>query len=85
MLTRKGSLLGSNRRFYVNDEKTYNITGVEFIPANSDTSSGIIPRSSIITFGKDLLVVQDDFIEKLIKSPSAIEHYQEVEKKKIML
>lgn len=81
VLTRKGSLLGQTGDFYVNDEETYNITGVEFIPANSDTSSGIIPRSSIITFGKDLLVVQDDFIEKLIKSPSAIEHYQEVEKK----
>ncbi len=81
VLTRKGSLLGQTGDIYVNDEETYNITGVEFIPANSDSSSGIIPRSSIITFGKDLLVVQDDFIEKLIETPSAIEPYEEIEKK----
>ena len=81
VLTRKGSLLGQAGDIYINDEETYNITGVEFIPAGSETSTGIIPRSSIITFGKDLLVVQDDFIEKLIQTPSAIEPYPQDEKK----
>ena len=42
--------------------------------------SGIIPRSSIITFGKDLLVVQDDVIDQLIESPHSIEEESEEKK-----
>ncbi len=81
VLTKKGSLLGEAGDIYFNDEESYNITGVEFVPAKSATQSGIIPRSSIITFGKNLLVVQDDFIDKLIETPSAIEEIPEDEKK----
>lgn len=81
VLTKKGSLLGEAGDIYFNDEESYNITGVEFVPAKSATQSGIIPKSSIITFGKNLLVVQDDFIEKLIESPSAIQEVSQDEKK----
>lgn len=82
VLTKKGSLLGEAGDIYFNDEESsYNIIGVEFVPAKSTTPSGIIPRSSIITFGKNLLVVQDDFVEKLLESPSAIEEVTEDEKK----
>lgn len=73
VLTKKGSLLGETGDIFVNEQNTYNITGVEFVPASTSMQSGIIPRSSIITFGKDLLVVQDDFIDQLIESPNAIE------------
>ncbi len=72
VLTRKGSLLGETGDIFVNEQDTYNITGVEFVPANKGIKSGIIPRSSIITFGKNLLVVQDDFIDQLIETPSDI-------------
>ena len=72
VLTRKGSLLGETGDIYIN-ENDYNITGVDFIPADPESGSGVIPRSSIITFGKNLLVVQDDFIDKLIEAPNAIE------------
>lgn len=82
VLTKKGSLLGQAGDIYIDDEDNYNIIGVEFIPSDSETSTGIIPRSSIISFGKDLLVVNNDFIEKLIQTPSAIETYTEDEKKK---
>ncbi|NLM76098.1 MAG: hypothetical protein GX187_08410 [Clostridiaceae bacterium] len=81
VLTKKGSLLGQAGDIYIDDEDNYNIIGVEFIPSDSETSTGIIPRSSIISFGKDLLVVNNDFIEKLIQTPSAIETYTEDEKK----
>lgn len=80
VLTKKGSLLGEAGDIYFDDE-SYNITGVEFVPATSTTPSGIIPRSSIITFGKNLLVVQDDFVEKLTQSPSAIEEVPGDQKK----
>ncbi|MCX7772086.1 MAG: PRC-barrel domain-containing protein [Clostridia bacterium] len=72
VLTKKGSLVGETGDIYINEDENYNITGVEFVPAKSETKSGIIPRSSIITFGKNLLVVQDDVIERLTETPSAI-------------
>lgn len=72
VLTRKGSLLGETGDIYIDEDNFYNITGVEFIPSDSSTCTGIIPRSSIITFGKNLLVVQDDFIDNLVELPSAL-------------
>lgn len=83
VLTRKGNLLGEAGDIFFNEEDTYNITGVEFLPASSDLKSGIIPRSCIITFGKNLLVVQDDFIDQLIETPSAIRTDIADEKKNI--
>lgn len=81
VLTKKGSLLGETGDIIVDEQNSYNITGVEFLPADSSVKSGIIPRSSVITFGKDLLVVQDDFIDQLIESTSAIQEVLEEEKK----
>lgn len=85
VLTRKGSLLGETGDIFVNEQDTYNITGVEFVPANNGIKSGIIPRSSIITFGKNLLVVQDDFVDQLIETPSAINAEPIDEKKNFSL
>jgi uncharacterized protein YrrD len=84
VLTKKGSLLGETGDIYINDEESYNITGVEFIPSSNSIPSGIIPRSSIITFGKNLLVVQDDFINRLVEM-SSIEDTLIGEKKNIDL
>lgn len=85
VLTKKGSLLGETGDIYINEDDTYNITGVEFIPSSDDVSSGVIPRSSIITFGKNLMVVQDDFLDKLIEKSSEIKEVLEDEKKNINL
>ncbi len=85
VLTKKGSLLGETGDFFVNEQNTYNITGVEFVPADDSMQSGIILRSSIITFGKDLLVVQDDVIDQLIESPHSIEEESSEEKKNFSL
>ena len=73
VLTKKGSLLGETGDIIVNEQDAYNITGVEFIPTDPSTKAGIIPRSSIITFGKDLLVVQDDFVDQLIEASNTID------------
>ncbi|MGI6084558.1 MAG: PRC-barrel domain-containing protein [Acetivibrionales bacterium] len=81
VLTKKGSLLGEAGDILINELNLYNIIGVEFVPANTSMRSGIIPRSSIITFGKDLLVVQDDFIDQLIESPHAVSEESSEEKK----
>lgn len=83
VLTRKGSLLGEAGDIHINDEGAYSITGVEFIPTNSSIRSGIIPRSSVITFGKNLLVVEDNFVDKLIDSPNGIDTSEEEKKNTI--
>ena len=69
VLTKKGSLLGETGDIYINeDDESYAIIGVEFIPGKPDMKSGIIPRSSIITFGKNLLVVNDDVMDMMWNS-----------------
>lgn len=73
VLTKKGSLLGEAGDIYINeDDASYAITGVEFIPGKPDMKSGIIPRSSIITFGKNLLVVNDDVMDMMLEAPHDI-------------
>lgn len=73
VVTKKGSLLGEAGDVYINeDDESYAIIGVEFIPAKPDLKSGIIPRSSIITFGKNILVVNDDVTETLLDAPHDI-------------
>lgn len=74
VLTKKGSLLGETGDIYINeDDESYAIIGVEFIPGKPDMKSGIIPRSSIITFGKNLLVVNDDVMDMMLEAPHDID------------
>lgn len=73
VLTKKGSLLGEAGDIYINeDDQSYGIVGVEFLPEKPNMKSGIIPRSSIITFGKNLLVVNEDVMDMLLDVPSEI-------------
>ncbi len=70
VLTRKGSLLGEAGDIYVNEDDACGIVGVEFVPGTQKVQAGVIPRETIITFGKNLLVVEEDFSEKLMPKPS---------------
>lgn len=82
VLTKKGTLLGEAGDIYINeDDQSYAIVGVEFIPNKPDLKSGIIPRSSIITFGKNLLVVNDDVTDMLLDVPGDIDSLAEHQKK----
>ena len=66
VLTRKGSLLGEVGDVFVNEDDSCAIIGVEFVPGSSKVKAGIIPRNNIITFGKNLLVVEEGFAENLL-------------------
>ncbi|HPU22374.1 MAG TPA: PRC-barrel domain-containing protein [Thermoclostridium caenicola] len=82
VLTKKGTLLGETGDIYINEnDQSYPIVGVEFIPNKPDLKSGIIPRSSIITFGKNLLVVNDDVTDTLLDIPGDIDSLAEQQKK----
>jgi len=78
VVTKKGSLLGEAGDIYINeDDESYSIMGVEFIPGKPNLKGGIIPRSSIITFGKNILVVNDDVIDSLLEAPHDISNLAE--------
>lgn len=73
VLTKRGSLLGETGDLLLEEKEDCKIIGVEFVPSSDDVKSGIIPRSCIITFGKNLLVVDDNLLEELTESPFATE------------
>jgi len=82
VLTKKGTLLGEAGDIYINEnDQSYAIVGVEFIPNKPDLKNGIIPRSSIITFGKNLLVVNDDVTDMLLDVPGDIDSLADQQKK----
>ncbi|MBP7175006.1 MAG: PRC-barrel domain-containing protein [Thermoclostridium sp.] len=70
VLTKKGSLIGETGDIYVDVNKECNIVGIEYIADITQKKIRMIPRSSVITFGKTLLVVEDDVQEKLLDDPS---------------
>ncbi len=70
VLTKKGSLIGETGDIFVDVESGCGIVGIEYIADITQKRIRIIPRSSVITFGKNLLVVEDNVQEKLIDDPS---------------
>lgn len=56
VLTRKGMLIGTVSEFLIDDEAGGKIAGCELSPADN-TEKKIIPSEQIVTFGKDILVV----------------------------
>lgn len=68
ILTKKGNLIGKTGDFYV-DEEEFSISGLEFIDSvEENTETKIILRKDVITFGKKLIIVEEDVIENLLSS-----------------
>ncbi len=59
VLTKKGKLIGTVSEFLVDDNNEGKIAGCELAPADASGNKGIIPADQIITFGKDVLVVNE--------------------------
>lgn len=72
VLTKKGSLIGETGDIFVDVDNGCNIVGIEYIADITQKKVRIIPRSSVIAFGKTLLVVEDDVQSKLLDDPSAL-------------
>lgn len=81
VLTKKGRLIGEIGDIYVNDEDKCSIIGLEYIADITHKSIRIIPRDSIITFGKNLVVVKDDVEAHLLDKPSELATDDSDEKK----
>lgn len=72
VLTKKGRLIGEIGDIYVNEEDNCSIIGVEFIADITQKIIRFIPRDSIVTFGKNLVVVKDDVESKLLNNAAQL-------------
>lgn len=83
VLTKKGRLIGEIGDIYINEEDNCTIIGLEYIADITQKSIRIIPRDSIITFGRNLVVVKEDVESKLLDRASelATEDTTDLEKK----
>ncbi len=72
VLTKKGRLIGEIGDIYVNEDDNCTIIGLEFIADITQKNVRIIPRDSIITFGKNLVVVKDDVEATLLNNAAQI-------------
>lgn len=72
ILTKKGTLIGEVGDIYIDEEDSCKIAGLGYITDANNDKVRIIPRESVITFGKNLLVVEDDVESKLLDSAAQL-------------
>jgi len=72
VLTKKGSLIGETGDIFIDVDKECSIIGIEYIADITQKKVRIIPRSCVITFGKTLMIVEDDVQSKLLDDPSSL-------------
>lgn len=68
VLTKFGKMIGEIGDFYVDEQNRCKISGLEFITDITQRKAKIIPRKSIITYGKNLTIVEDNCESTLIDS-----------------
>jgi len=61
VLTKKGTLVGEIGDVCVNEENCCRITALEHVNSSSHDKLKLIPRDKVITFGKNLIIVEEDF------------------------
>lgn len=70
VMTRKGRLAGTIDELMIEDESG-NILGCRWVPADAAAARGYIPAAKVVTFGKELLVVADDFEQAVVENFTA--------------
>jgi uncharacterized protein YrrD len=72
VMTKKGRLIGSTGDFYVDEDNACRIVGLEFFSDKYTENPKIIQRLSVITFGKNLIITNDDVEGLLIDNAEHI-------------
>lgn len=83
VLTKKGRLIGEIGDIYIDEDNNCRIAALEFI-ADGLSQVKLIPGECVITFGKNLIVVEEDVESKLVDSQSQLspaDGEEEVKKK----
>jgi len=86
VLTKKGRLIGEIGDIFVDENDNCKIIGLEYIADITQKRIRIIPRDSVITFGKNLVVVAEDVESKLLDSAAHLnsgDRLPEFEKKNL--
>ncbi len=73
VMTKKGSLIGEIGDIYIDEDNNCSIFALEFISAKDNKKVRLIPRESVITFGKNLIVVQENVQSALADDISLLE------------
>jgi uncharacterized protein YrrD len=73
VLTKKGRLVGEIGDIYIDDNDNCKITGLEFIADITQKQIRLIPRDTVITFGKNLTVVKEDIESSLLDTPAQLD------------
>ncbi|HEX2944716.1 MAG TPA: PRC-barrel domain-containing protein [Clostridia bacterium] len=73
VLTKKGRLIGEIGDIYIDDNDNCRITGLEFIADITQKQIKLIPRDSVITFGKNLTVVKEDIEVSLLDTAAQLD------------
>ena len=73
VLTKKGRLIGEIGDIYIDDNDNCKITGLEFIADITQKKIRLIPRDTVITFGKNLTVVKEDIESALLDTPAQLD------------
>jgi uncharacterized protein YrrD len=66
ILTKKGRLIGETGDIFIDEDNRCSIAGLEFISNAAEEQIKIIPRESVVTFGKNLIVVAENVEETLL-------------------
>ncbi|MDF2987924.1 MAG: hypothetical protein K0R50_3434 [Eubacterium sp.] len=70
VLTKKGRMIGEIGDLYIDEDADCSIIGLEFIADAAQKNIKLIPRDSIITFSKNLIIVNEDVETKLLERAS---------------
>lgn len=71
ILTKKGNLIGRSGDFFVDED--FSISGLEFLSGEGKSDDiKIILRKDVITFGKNLIVVEEDVEENILESEDGL-------------
>lgn len=73
VMTKKGRLIGKINDIFVEEDNNCIISGLEFVGNITQNAIKLIPRDSIITFGKKLTVVKDDVESTLLDMPGQLD------------
>lgn len=70
VLTQKGRLMGEIGDIYVDEDDNCMIVGLEYIADITQKKIRIIPRDSVLTFGKNLVIVKENVESTLLDRAS---------------
>ena len=68
LMTKKGKLIGETGDFYIDDEDNMKIVGLDFKRNDKSDIIKIIPGECVVTFGKSLIIVDDETEDKLLET-----------------